>query len=53
MKRSGVIIGIGCIVIAVAVGVLMGQPTAAVGGCIGWVVAMIWSVRKDRPGGAS
>jgi hypothetical protein len=40
-------------VIIVAVGVVMGQPAAAAGGCIGWVVAMIWSVRKDLPGGGA
>jgi hypothetical protein len=40
-------------VIIVGVGIFLHQPSAAVGGCIGWVVAMVWTFRKDRPGGAS
>jgi hypothetical protein len=50
LKRTFAILGIGCVSILVVVAGVMGQPTAAVGGCIGWVVVMLWSARNDRVG---
>jgi hypothetical protein len=47
-----VILAVGCVIILVGVGALLQQPTAAVGGCIGWVVVMVWSARNDRAAGA-
>ncbi|WP_421119527.1 hypothetical protein ACE2AJ_19530 [Aquihabitans daechungensis] len=46
------ILGVGSLIILVVVGGLLGQWTAAIGGCIGWVVVMVWSARNDRAGGA-
>ena len=50
LKRAAILLVVGCVAIAVGVGVAMGQPTAAVGGCIGWIVVMVIGFRNDRSG---
>ncbi|MCU1372019.1 MAG: hypothetical protein JWO77_3213 [Ilumatobacteraceae bacterium] len=53
LKRAGLIIAVGVVAIVVLVGVVLDQPAAAVGGSIGWVIAMAWTFRKDHPGRAA
>ncbi len=50
--RTLVIVGVGCLIILTGVGGLLRLPAAAVGGCIGWIVVMVWSARNERASGA-
>jgi hypothetical protein len=53
MKRTIAFLAIGCVVILVGVGGLLKLPSAAIGGCIGWIIAMVVSMRRDRAGSRS
>ena len=51
-KRMAAILAVGSVIILVGVGVLLQQWSVAIGGCIGWIVIMLWSARKDRAASA-
>jgi hypothetical protein len=50
LKRTAAVLGIGVVIIVVVVAGVMGQPTAAVGGAIAWIVVTVWDARNERSG---